>query len=74
MSFERGGYPLSGDPAKGRVMHTGAEHPRCRECGFVIFGDEDCLPNTCPLTVDHRHVYPDGTLAPMSPAQRLRLN
>lgn len=66
----RGGYPLSGDPQTERQSHVGKDRPRCRVCDARIFGDEDWLPNKCLDAEDGRHVYPDGSRAPLSPAQR----
>lgn len=65
-TFTRGGYPLSGDPAMGRAMHTTAEHIRCKVCGGAILGDEEYLPNRCPLaeTPMGPHVYPNGEKCP----------
>ena len=70
--FSRGGFPLSEDPTKHRAMHVdvGNGKPRCTECGMGIFGDENWLPNLCPLTEDERHVYPDGTKAFRSPVRQ----
>jgi hypothetical protein len=47
-------------------MHSGDDKPRCTVCGMGIFGDEEYLPNGCPLTDDKRHVYPNGEKAPES--------
>lgn len=70
--FTRGGFPLSDDPFTGRAMHVDVGHgkPRCSECGLGIFGDENWLPNHCPVTEDERHLYPNGEKAFRGPAQR----
>lgn len=70
--FSRGGFPLSGDPSKGRVSHidVGNGVPHCTECGASIFGDANWLPDHCPVATDERHVYPNGEKAPRSPIQQ----
>lgn len=70
--FTRGGFPLSGDPSKGRQAHidVGNGLPHCAACTARIFGDAEYLPDHCPLTDDARHLYPNGEKAPMSPSQR----
>lgn len=68
--FTRGGFPLSGDPSKGRAFHVdvGEGKPHCTACTSLIFGDEEWLPNGCPVAPDARHVYPNGDKAPQARA------
>lgn len=65
-TFTRGGYPLSGDPAMGRALHTGDDRPRCSVCGVGIYGDEEYLPNKCFQTDRGMgpHTYPNGEKCP----------
>lgn len=72
-TFVRGGFALSRDPREGRASHIDVGHgtPRCTVCEASIYGDAEWLPDECPLSEDHRHVYPNGEKAPMSPRQRV---
>ena len=65
-TFTRGGFPLHSDPSMGRTFHGADQDVRCTVCGGTIFGDEEYLPNKCPLaeTPLGPHTYPNGEKCP----------